>query len=163
MIWHAYTTRPKKEFAVARELTALGAETVVPYRLRPRRRQGKPPATIRAALIPGYVFAGWYDSAPCLDRNVIKGLRGHVPHPDTGEPAVLTARDVAAARAVAEIQPLVARRALEPGNRVILTKGPFADHIAHLKAIVAGKGIVPLKIFGATRDVVVALDDLEAA
>lgn len=160
--WHILRVRTMRERWLANELRrGLGLKTYVPVEkvvatLRARRIERIRP------LMPGYVFAGCFETMPWHDiastRHVIDWLTV-----DDDRPATVTDAEIERIRAL-EHQHNAAlhdRRVLKAGDRVRAKDGPFQSMEVLLRSVRGSSATIEVHMLGSLRTAQVKLDQLE--
>ena len=163
MIWHVYIAVGRREFDVASALRKLGADAFVPQVAVKRIKNGRPFLEAHP-LVPKYVFAGFlmvpwevFNDERIRKATSLKHLTGVVSV--AGEPARMTARDIAKARSMAEPPPAKIAP-LRPGDRVKIKSGPFAELAGIIEDMLEGTAVLDIAKAGR---VTIKRDELEAA
>lgn len=146
--WFLAQLKPNAARIAETNLRRQGFETFLPLEVETRARAGKF-VTAERPLFPGYIFVA-VDHADGHWRavNSTAGITrlvsfGAAPAPVPAEiVADLQARCDATGR-------LIAKTALEPGDRVRVTQGPFADLLAEIEDIAPDRRVwVLLDVMG---------------
>lgn len=160
--WHILRCMTMRERWLANELRrGLGLKTYVPVErvvatLRARRIERIRP------LMPGYVFAGCFETMPWADiastRHVIDWLTV-----DDDRPATITDAEVERIRDLEQMhnKALHDRRVFRAGDRVRAKDGPFASMDVLLRSVRGSQAIIEVHMLGSLRHATVSTDQLE--
>lgn len=157
-------TAAQAELEVAIQLRKLGLLAMVPTERRYRRVRGKNNRPEMVAyshpIMPGYVFAGRSGPMPWAAVGAVKNCWGYISFSEHGIPATLSDHDIQI------IQHMMANvkasgGSLRVGEQVKITKGAFANLEGLAKAIGRDRVTISAHVFGAERDLVVAVGNVE--
>ncbi|MCI0475382.1 MAG: hypothetical protein L0Y55_03990 [Anaerolineales bacterium] len=122
--WHALHTKPHKERQVESFLQGRGIQVYFPTIPSPKRSR----SSDERAFFPSYVFAHVdLEAVGLWTVHYAPGMRGVVMF--GGQPARVDARVIATLQTrLADVDVVDALgEALNPGDRVVITQGPFAE------------------------------------
>lgn len=136
--WYLVQTQPRREFVAQEGLAGQGYDVFIPCIWKTVRHARKI-ANVKAALFPGYLFAGF---DPALTRwRTIDGTRGVVRLVKAGDtPLAAPAGLVETLKSASDADGMFQARpeALEPGDRVRILSGPFEEHLAVVDTLSGG-------------------------
>lgn len=162
MIWHGIITArggfpwATIEDAVASKLREMGHRTWLPREPRPTRQ--RPQLTV--PMVRGYVFV-----AGDLDWAAVQKVRGFIrPLRRTDDTlAVITQDQIDRMRSVCEDMRAEIKTGLQPGDRVRVRKGAFADIEAVIIEATGGAHTIEYTMMGKAFRQSIAADQIEAA
>ena len=164
--WYVLEVAGQRELEITVKLREGGLLAMVPTERRYRRtrsKQGKPVLLPYVyPLMPGYVFAGSHEKSkfPWLRVRSMRDVWGVVSFHENGWPAELSDRDIDMIRQMAkDTKPTGG--SLKAGDQTRITSGPFANIEGLAKAIGRDKVVVSVHLFGAERDLTVAVGNVE--
>jgi transcriptional antiterminator RfaH len=160
--WFLAQFKPNSHNIAARNLTRQGFRTFLPLQEETRRSRGRFTTQLRP-LFPGYLFVALHIAAGHWRAvNATHGITrlvslGKEPTPVPQDLVTeLMQRHDAAGR-------LIAERQLQPGDPVIVTKGPFASFAATIESIAPDRRVyVLMDLMGAKTKVQVRAEALAA-
>jgi transcriptional antiterminator RfaH len=158
--WFLAQFKPNSHYIAQRNLNRQGFRTFLPLKEEDKRARGKFITQIRP-LFPGYMFValdiqrgGWgvVNSTSGITRLVSLG-KEPTPVPRNLVVQLMLRCD--------EDGKLLAPKRLQPGDDVMLTKGPFADFVARVEGIAPDRRVyVLLELMGVQTRVAVGADQL---
>lgn len=158
--WFLAQFKPNSHNIAERNLVQQGFRTFLPMQEQTKRARGKFITQMRP-LFPGYLFVafdvlrgGWraVNSTYGITRLVSLGKEPTPVPPDLVNQLML--------RCDREGK-LLAPRLLEPGDEVIMTKGPFTDFVATIERVAPQQRVyVLMELMGAQTRVAVSADHL---
>jgi len=161
--WFLAQLKPNSHKIANRNLIRQGFETFLPLQEDTRRVRGKFVTQLRP-LFPGYIFVGldrlrggWraVNSTYGITRLVTLGAEPTPVPPDLVSALMLRCDDEGK---------LLPPEQFEPGDEVLLTRGPFANFAATVERIAPESRVyVLMELMGAKTRVVVSPDDLRPA
>lgn len=155
---HILKVRPCSEFKARDELHRLGMTAYVPVEFS-TSKFGRGRETIRKApVVRGYVFAA------VNDWTVVRAVRevtGALIIND--RPATLTPTQSAALELLSRPLERANSHGWNPGDRVRVRRGAFAELDAIVSQIKRGHVIATVEMMGKTHTVKIAMDQMEAA
>ncbi len=158
--WFLAQLKPNCANIADKNLRRLGFETFLPLDEETRRRNGRF-VTAKRPLFPGYIFVA-FDVAQGHWRT-INSTYGITRLVSFGvEPAAVPADLVAQIRLRCDADgKLVPHAMLQPGDRVTVTTGPFADFVAEVETLSPDRRVwVLMDIMGNQTRVRVTADQL---
>lgn len=165
MRWYAAYTQPQAETWAAQQLRHQDFDVFLPL-CRRLRRHARRSETVLRPLFPRYLFIG-LDAERQRWRSV-NGTRGVVHLVRRGDqPAAIPAGVIEALQGRADLSgavPLDALAAFEPGQKLLVTDGPFAGHAGRFNSLTANQRVVLLlDLLGRGVEVAVPLLHVDAA
>lgn len=160
--WFLAQLKPNCAAIAERNLNRQGFQTFQPQEETTQLRNGKF-VTAQRPLFPGYIFVA-FDVARGLWRS-INATHGVTRLVSFGrEPAVVPSEIVAQLQLRCDARgKLLPPPRLQPGDPVMLTKGPFAQFVAEVETIAADQRVwVLMNIMGGQTRVAINADQLRA-
>ncbi|PZX40657.1 transcriptional antiterminator RfaH [Roseinatronobacter thiooxidans] len=158
--WFLAQFKPNSHHIAQRNLNRQGFRTFLPLQEEDKRARGKFITQIRP-LFPGYMFValdiqrgGW---------RVVNSTSGVTRLVSLGKEPTPVPRDLVAQLMLRcdEDGKLLPPELLQPGDDVMLTKGPFADFVARVEGIAPDRRVyVLLELMGMQTRVAVGADQL---
>lgn len=164
MTWHVFFSEPYRARSAGDNIAGLGYEVFVPIERRLRRRPFRKPIVLETELLRQYGFVkfnptrdSWGEILDC--KHVLDVLR------NDGKPSVVPDFEIDRLKLAFNMGLFDHTKPPTVGANVEVMEGPFATFIGALKGIRAKdrRAFVELNIFGARRDVEVALYSLREA
>lgn len=145
-------------------LKARGVQAFLPTEVKWRRISRHKKTQVHYPLLPRYVFVTGADPWHVFRALHGRGVQGVVAF--SGSPAAI--RDEAVQRLAAIAGGMVQtrqqiHRAFIPGDRVVISRGPFKDWLVPIESISGESAKILMTMFGAVQEVKVPLAHLEAA
>lgn len=156
--WYVLRTDARADKAVDKALEEAGIERWMPVKeVRPQRRGGcrkAVPEPYEKPVLPGYVFVRIMDTPRAwAGIRTIKGVRSVLG--GAYGPAPVSDDKLLRLKAFLDKDPkaiAVLTNALETGDRVTVIDGPFASFPGIVEAVMGGRSLIEVMIFGrATR------------
>jgi transcription elongation factor/antiterminator RfaH len=166
--WYVIKSQPRKESLAVLNLHRQGFRTFLP-RLTKTVRHARKTRTVQAPLFPGYLFTPLDpDRRQWRPINGTFGVQGLIMEGDRPQPVpagvVEAILALTAAPGSADWETVDWAPRLEPGGRVRILTGPFADQLGTLRSLDDhGRAMVLLEIMGATRTLTLESRTLFAA
>jgi transcription elongation factor/antiterminator RfaH len=166
--WYCVRAQPRKESLAVLNLKRQGFRTFLP-RLTKTVRHARKTRTVQAPLFPGYLFTPLDpDRRQWRPINGTFGVQGLIMEGDRPQPVppgvVEAILALAAAPGSADWETVDWGQRLEPGGKVRILTGPFADQLGTLGSLDDhGRARVLLEIMGATRTLTLERRTLFAA
>lgn len=163
--WYAAFTQPQAESGAAQQLRNQGFEVFLPL-CRRVRRHARRNETVLRPLFPRYLFVA-IDPERQRWRSV-NGTRGVIRLVCQGDaPAVVppgVVERLQVRSGVDSVVPLDALTALEQGQELLVTAGPFAGHTGRYESFTADQRVMLLlHLLGRDVEIAVSLLDVDAA
>ena len=160
--WFLAQLKPNSARIAERNLARQGFTTFLPLAEETRQRRGKFATTLRP-LFAGYIFVAFDVSAGLWRKiNATQGVTKLVSLGNTPTPVPLDLVSQLMLRCDAQGK-LLPPKLLKPGDRVALTKGPFASFVAEVEQIAPDRRIwVLMDIMGSQTRVAVKAEHLKA-
>lgn len=167
--WYVITTEPAREDVIARWLEEQGYFTLTPletrWRLAKPRCGGKSRKreAYQVPLLPRMVLVGFAEPPRWLavmDRYGITGVLGI-----NGAPVPMRRGEAERLQQASErLRRQSGPRAVKAGSKArIAAPGLFLGHVVEVRSITGKTARIVQQLFGAAREVEIALDDLDAA
>jgi transcriptional antiterminator RfaH len=157
--WHVIRSHSRQEERAELNLQRGQIETFLPWvRPRPSARTKSPQ---REALFPQYLFAKFDPQARLHDIGFTRGVQGIVKI--GGELAIVDDEVIECLRSWVDEQGFVPMgQKIEPGMRVVVEAGPFAELVGIVERTLPAqqRAIVLLTIIGCSKRVVLPADHL---
>ena len=160
--WFLAQLKPNSARIAERNIARQGFTTFLPLAEETHQRRGKFSTTLRP-LFPGYIFVA-FDACGGLWRkiNATLGVTRLVSFGTAPAPVPLGLVSQLMLRCDAQGK-LLPPKLLEPGDRVAITRGPFANFVAEVEQIAPDRRIwVLMEIMGSQTRVALRAEQLRA-
>lgn len=169
--WYALWTAPQREAKAKRDLLRMGVRVELPVETRLRRasRRARQRTAYEVALLPRYLFAGFYGPPPWYDVLASPNVYGYVVG-TRGQPVPVDYEAMCdvVERATLGVNELLNRERFpngifKAGDDVTIRGGPFEGFPGRALALKGRDARVAARIFGRETSVWVPLDQLAPA